>query len=129
MNASARSNDITAIEEVVWTYLDGLHEGDAAKIAKAFHEASHLYSAGDDGVVDLPREEWLEKVAKRPSPKAQGHARIDRILSIDQSGPATASVKVACAVPPRYFTDYLLLLKLNGAWRIVSKSFHTEIRD
>jgi len=129
MNVRAHSNDIAAIEAVVWTYLDGLHEGDPAKIAAAFHEVSHLYSASEDGVTDLPRESWLVKVKERPSPKSQGHPRSDRIVSIDQSGPETACVKVECAVPPRFFTDYLLLLKTGGTWKIVSKSFRTVIKE
>ena len=31
------AGDIEAIEKVVWTYLDGLHEGDTGKLAQAFH--------------------------------------------------------------------------------------------
>ncbi|MDX2155628.1 MAG: nuclear transport factor 2 family protein [Hyphomicrobiaceae bacterium] len=129
MIAEASPNELAAIETVVWTYLDGLHEGDTIKLAQAFHEVSHLYSAGADGVADLPRAKWFELVASRPSAKAQGLPRSDRIVSIDQSGPETAFVKVECAIPPRYFTDYLLLLKTGGNWRIVSKSFRTVMRD
>ena len=49
------SQEIPAIEKVVQTYFDGLYEGDTKKLAAAFHEVSHLYSAGPDGVQDLPR--------------------------------------------------------------------------
>ena len=129
MSAIPTANDINEIEKVVWTYLDGLHEGDTKKLAKAFHEVSHLYSAGPDGVADLPRAKWFEMVASRPSAKSQGLPRTDRIVSIDQSGPETAFVKVECAIPPRFFTDYLLLLKTGGGWRIVSKSFRTDVRS
>lgn len=122
------TNDIREIESVVWLYLDGLHEGDPEKIAGAFHEVSHLYSAGPDGVIDLPRAKWLDMIASRPSAKSQGLPRTDRIVSIDQSGPETAFVKLECAIPPRYFTDYLLLLKAGGQWRIVSKSFKTDTK-
>jgi len=37
-------------------------------------------------------------------------------------------VKLECSIHPRYFTDYLLLLKGKDGWRIVSKSFRTETR-
>ena len=50
------AGEIDAVEKVVWTYLDGLYEGDTAKLGKAFHEVSHLYSVSDGGVADLPRE-------------------------------------------------------------------------
>jgi hypothetical protein len=121
--------DIEAIEKVVWTYLDGLHEGDTDKLAKAFHDVSHLYSMEKGGVADLPRAKWFEFVKGRPSAKSRGLARTDRIISIDLSGPETAFVKLECSIHPRYFTDYLLLLKLEEGWRIVSKSFRTDTRE
>jgi hypothetical protein len=123
-----RASDIAAIEAVLWTYLDGLHEGDADKLAAAFHPVSHLYSDDKGSVSDFPRDRWLDMVRNRPSPKSQGLARHDRIVSIDQSGPATAFVKLECAVPPRHFVDYLTLLKTNEGWRNVAKAFKTEVR-
>jgi hypothetical protein len=123
------AGEIEAIEKVVWTYLDGLYEGDAGKIARAFREGSHLYSMHEGGVADLPREKWLEMVRGRPSPKSKGLKRTDRVVSIDLSGPETALVKLECAIPPRYFTDYLTLLKLNDGWRVVSKTFRTDVRN
>jgi hypothetical protein len=38
------TTETAAIEQTLWTYLDGLHEGDADKIAAVFHPVSHLYS-------------------------------------------------------------------------------------
>ena len=123
------AGEIEAIEKVVWTYLDGLYEGDTAKLGQAFHEVSHLYSMEKGGVADLPRAQWFEFVKGRPSAKSRGLERTDRIVSIDLSGPETAFVKLQCSIHPRHFTDYLLLLKLEQGWRIVSKSFRTEMRD
>jgi hypothetical protein len=120
--------DIKAIETVVWTYLDGLYEGDTAKLQSAFHESSHLYSQAEGRLADVPRAKWMEMVAGRASPKSQGLKRTDRIVSIDLSGPETAFVKLECSIAPRYFTDYLTLLKLNEGWRIVSKTFRTDTR-
>src|SRR5262249_40853579 len=56
------SSETAAIEKTLWTYLDGLHEGDAEKIAQAFHPVSHLYSESNGDVVDVPREKWLDMV-------------------------------------------------------------------
>jgi hypothetical protein len=69
--------------------------------------------------------EWFKMVESRPSAKSKGSARADRIVSIDFSGPATAFAKVECQLPPRYFTDYLTLLKVDGRWQIIAKAFHT----
>lgn len=122
------TDDIRAIEKTVQTYFDGLYEGDADKIASVFHTVSHLYVANGSEVTDLPREQWLKMVRERPSAKSQNLERRDRIVSIDLSGPETAFVKVECQIPPRYFTDYLSLLKLGNQWRVVSKTFRADTR-
>lgn len=120
---------LSAIEAVVQTYLDGLYEGDGAKISAAFHPVAHLYNVVEGAVVDLPRADWLTMIAGRPSPASRSLPREDRILAIDMAGEDAACVKVNCCIPPRYFTDYLLLLKTAEGWKIVSKSFHTELRS
>ena len=124
----ATANAVAEIEAVIQTYFDGLYEGDVEKLAAAFHPVSHLYSEKDGDVADLPREAWFEAVRKRPSAASQGLARDDRILLLDLSGPETALVKVACQIPPRFFTDYLVLNRTRQGWRIVSKVFRAETR-
>lgn len=116
------------IEAVVQLYLDGLHEGDPDKIAAAFHPCAHLYSEEGGQVTDLPRAEWLARLATRPKPAEQGLSRHDRILAMDMAGEDLACVKLECAIPPRFFTDYLMLLRTADGWRIVSKVFRTDMR-
>ena len=51
------------------------------------------------------------------------NTREGRIISIDVEGNA-AMAKAEIAIPGwRIFTDYFLLLKYEGAWRIVQKSY------
>ncbi len=119
--------DIKAVEAMVRTYLDGLYEGDAEKLAHVFHPTSALTTAREDGTIQiLPREQWLEAVRNRPSPQKAGLQRDDHILTIDLVGPTLAMVKVKCQMPPRYFTDLLSLLKIESRWQIVQKVFMTE---
>jgi hypothetical protein len=121
-------SDLEAVQKTLWIYLDGLYEGDTKKLSAAFHEDSHLYTATDSKLSDTPRAKWLDMVAGRASPKSQGLKRTDRIVSVDFSGPETAFVKLECSIHPRYFTDYLTLLKFSDGWRIVSKTFRTDTR-
>ena len=123
------SDDRAAIEAVVQTYLDGLYEGDVDKLAAAFHPTSSLTYEENGVLTPLPRDRWLEAVRERPSPKARGLPRHDRILQIDQASPTAAFVKLECAIPPRYFTDYLSLLKVEGRWQVAQKVFATERRE
>ena len=124
------SSDVAEIEKVLQVYFDGLYEGDTKKLGAAFHPASHLYSAAPDGkAADMPRADWFKMVEGRPSAKSKGSERRDRIVSIDFSGPQTAFANVECQIPPRYFTDYLTLLKADGRWQVISKSFHTVTKE
>ncbi len=121
-------NDLRAIEAVTWTYLNGLYEGDVAKLEHAFHLTSALTTALEDGTIKIvPRDEWLKAVRERPSPKAAGMVRGDHVLTIDLVGPTLALVKVKCQMPPRYFTDLLSFLKVDSKWQIVQKVFMTEM--
>ena len=120
------NDDRAAIEQTIQTYFDGLYEGDADKLASVFHDTSALTFESEGKLSVLPLAQWLASVRGRPAPKATGLARDDGILLIDQSGPTTALVKVKCQIPPRYFTDYLNLLKVNGQWKVAQKVFATR---
>ena len=122
------TDDRKAIEQAVQTYFDGLYEGDADKLASVFHETAALTFEQNGELVALPLAKWLESVRARASAKSKGLARDDAILLFDQSGPASAFVKVKCQMPPLYFTDYLSLLKVGGKWVVAQKVFATEVR-
>ena len=62
-------------------------------------------------------------VENRLSPKDRNQPRYDRIISIDISGPEVALAKVQIAYGDRFFTDYLSLLKIDGRWQIITKTF------
>jgi hypothetical protein len=126
---TAMPDDATAIRAAVTTYLDGLYEGDADKLASVFHPTSALTWEENGALTPLPRDEWLEAVRNRPSAKARGLSRHDEILQVDQASPTMAFVKLKCAIPPRFFTDYLSFLKVDGKWQIAQKVFASELRD
>ena len=55
---------------------------------------------GEFQVLTVP--DWLDRVRKRPSAKAEGKPREDFIVTIDRSDDQTAFIKVRCQLP-RYF--------------------------
>lgn len=112
------------IEAVLQAYFDGFHDGDRSTLETIFHEECRLCSPVDGQVRTETRNAWLERVATRPSARSQGLDRHDRIVTIDMSSTSTAFAKVECAMPPRYFVDYLTLVHTAGqGWLIVSKTF------
>lgn len=129
MSDSFHDDTIAEITALLQDYFDGLYDGDLDKFARVFHPNSHLYATDGAALSDLPRAEYFELIRGRTSPRDQALARYDRILSIHKAGPDTALATVNCAIPPRYFTDYLTLLRSAGGWQIISKTFHTEIHE
>ena len=123
------SYDRSTVEKVVNLYFDGLYEGDADKLGAAFHPTADLrwQEKGDLKILTVP--DWLAWVRKRPSGKAEGKKREDFIVTIDKSDDNTAFIKVRCQLPPRYFTDYLTLVKADGRWQVISKTFHTVKKE
>lgn len=119
------------IKEVLGLYLDGLYEGDVSKISAAFHPTCLLtsYNETTNEVGIVTRDKWLDLVRNRDSPGKLRLQRHDEILSIDVISNCTAFVKLNCAIPPRYFTDSLNLMKLGGQWVIMQKLFAVEYRD
>lgn len=123
------SHNRSSVEAVVQQYFDGLYEGNADKLGEVFHPSADLrwLEKGELKVLTVPN--WLDRVRTRPSAKAEGKPREDVIVSIDRSDESTAFIKVRCQLPPRYFTDYLVAMKLADGWRIVSKSYRYDLRD
>jgi len=123
------TDDVKIIEGVIQSYLDGLYESDAGKIASVFHPTSALTSVTNDGeLVITPRDScWtrsgrdLRRSSRACPPRSS--------MTIDLVSPTMAYVKLKCAIPPRFFTDQLSLLKIDGRWQIAQKVFTTEMRE
>ncbi len=120
-------SDLMDLEQALQVHFDGLHAGDTAKLGRLFHDVAHLFSVSDGKLADMSREQWFDMVRMRRSAQSQDLPRRDWVVQIDRSSPTTAFAKVYCQIPPRYFTDYLTFVKLAEGWRIVSKTFHTEM--
>lgn len=120
--------DIRALRAVAQAYFDAAYEMDADKFASIFHHLSSVTKVGDDGNVSVtPVEMWLAAVRNMKAPKQLGSERYDEIVSIDVVR-ELALLKLKLQIPPRYFTDMLSCLKVNGTWKIVQKVMTAETR-
>lgn len=117
-------NDFQAIEQLAHDYFRLLHEGDVAAAGAMFlPQCNLLCPMPDNSITHMTLDQYVAIVAGRTSPKDAGHPLFGRVISIDQSSEKTALLTVECAVQPRYFTDYLSLIKDNGRWRIAAKVY------
>ncbi len=111
------------IVAVLQDYFDGFYASDVDKLKGVFHPDCHLISATGGPLVNDPMDVVYARVAGRRPPAAENQKRLDRVLSIDKSGPEAALAKVQIAIGPRLYTDYLNFLRIDGRWQIVSKIY------
>ena len=121
--------DRSTVEAVIQHYFDGLYANDADKLGAIFHPSADLrwVEKGELKVLSVP--DWMAMVRKRAGKTSDPKPREDFIVTIDRSDDNTAFVKVRCQLPPRYFTDYLIAMKLADGWQIVSKSYRYDLRE
>jgi hypothetical protein len=121
--------DRSSLEAVVQHYFDAVYEGDVDKLGAIFHPSADLRSLEQGRLKVIRMPDWLDYFRKRPSAKAEGKPCEDFIVTIDRSDESTACIKVRCQLPPLYFTDYLVAMKLGDGWQIVSKSYRYDLRE
>ena len=128
MQKSSTDTDIGGLVAVATAYFDAAYEMDADKFASVFHHSCSVTKVGEDGNVSVtPLEMWLAAVRNMKAPKQLGLERHDEILSIDVVR-ELALLKLKLQIPPRYMTDMLLCLKVNGTWKIAQKVMTSETR-
>ena len=111
-------SEILQITATLMDYIDGTANGEPEKLKRAFHPDFNLYTISNDSL-------WVRSGEKYVSNIKEGEKsnRIGRIISIDYENDA-AIAKAEIVIPNwRIFTDYFLLLKYEGRWKIVQKSY------
>ncbi len=126
---SSYDDQIQSITETLGDYFSGIYDGDAGKLERVFLPEASLFSATDGPLIAMPVADYVDVVRNRPSPASTGAVNTDCIYSIDLAAPEMALAKVGLSVPPKIFTDYLTLLKVDGRWRIIAKAYTYRLED
>lgn len=121
--------DYAALVDQLRDYFDGLYFCDTKRLARVFHPAATYACATDGTLLKLGMDEYFPVVEKREPPASRNETRRDRIVSIEFAGPVTALARVECAIGPKFFTDLLTFIKLDGRWQIIAKVFHYDLME
>ena len=117
-----KNKEDVAIETVIKNYFQGYLNADPETLLKAFHSGARLFCVGENGILETTEmSDWLKNLADRRAKGdiRQADARIDSIEVSDDA----AVVKVTLVFNAFQFTDYLSLLRLGSAWKIVNKIY------
>jgi hypothetical protein len=120
---AAQEADVELAKVPLNNYLRGHATGDPAFILKAFHQDARIMSMREGRYTSLSVDEFARLFTWKPGPdEAQRKRTIERL---DVTGTA-ASATIVLDYPAIRFVDYMSLLKIDGEWKIVNKSFHAE---
>ncbi len=115
-------NSQTELDQITSTlndYIEGTANGEPERVKRAFHPELNLYTIANDSVRIWYGQNYIKGIKE-----GRKSNRIGRIVSIDYENNA-ASAKIEILIPnaKRKYTDYLLLLKYQGRWKIIHKSY------
>jgi hypothetical protein len=115
--------DIKAAKVPLENYILGHKTGKAGYMRKAFHTEGKLMSMRDGKFATVDFEKFFSYFTGEPAKDEVKRER--RIESIEMTGNMAVG-KIILDYPTVKFTDYMILLRINGDWKIVNKSFYAE---
>lgn len=114
------SNDRQLISKTVQLYFDGMMQRDKAKLENAFIPEARLIGFRGENFTLTNFETWAESTSKG-EPRSLSDYK-NEIVSIRVQGNA-AAVETELYWPGIYYYDFLTLMKIEGTWKIVNKSW------
>jgi len=121
--AAAQDKETESAKIPLNNYLQGQTTGNPEFIRKAFHKDARIMTVRENKISNLSVEEFAGFFKGKSADDEVQRKR--KIESLDVSGNA-AIAKITLDYPTVKFTDYMSLLKIDGEWKIVNKSFYVE---
>jgi Putative lumazine-binding len=125
VTGSAQHADAEAVRIPLDNYLKGHATGDGEFFKKAFHTEGNMIFVRDGKYTTRSFTEYIAGASGKPA--ADESKRKRWIESVHVVGNAAMAI-IILDYPAVKFTDYMSLLKINGEWKIINKSFFAEPR-
>lgn len=121
--ALPQTSDDQGVRAAIAQYFRGHATGDGAEMRKAFLPTAHIEGVRNGVFTSWTVEEYCSRFTGKPA--ADEASRQRTIDSVDFSG--TAAIARATLVHgATTFTDYFVLLKVGGEWKIANKVYSAQ---
>jgi Putative lumazine-binding len=121
--APAQSGDDQGVRAAVNVYLRGHATGNGDEMRKAFLPTAHIEGIRDGKFVSWTVDEYCSRFTGKPA--ADEATRKRTIDSVDVSG-TSAMARATLVHGATTFTDYFVLLKVDGEWKIANKVYSSR---
>lgn len=114
--------EIKAVADALSPYIESASTGDGAHIRTAFYDHAHIVGSMGGTFYDLDADAFRDAVqAGGASPDVE-----HQIAWVDISGPAAAAKVEFVNWLGNRFTDFFVLYKHDGVWKISGKVYDTH---
>jgi hypothetical protein len=124
--AQQTADEEAAVRAAVQHYLIAHATGDGSHHEMVFHPEAKLFWIRDGALSTRTSAEYIAGSPGKPADDEDQRRR--EITMVDVTGDA-AVAKVVLDYPNALFTDYMSLLKIDGEWRIVNKTFTVQPKE
>lgn len=122
----AQTSEKDAVRVPLDNYIKAHATGDPEYARKAFHTLGNMIWIRDGKYAIEPFDSFIERAfTGKPAADEEKRKNGRRIEAIDITGDA-AVARIVLDYPAVKFVDYMTLLKINGEWKIVNKSYYAE---
>jgi hypothetical protein len=121
--APAQQADEQGVRAAVNVYLRGHATGNGDEMRKAFLPTAHIEGNRDGKFVSWTVDEYCSRFNGKPA--ADEASRKRTIDSVDVSG-TSAMARATLVHGTTTFTDYFVLLKVDGEWKIANKVYSSR---
>ena len=122
---SPEANDEQDVRSVLHRYVTGYINADEAALRDVFADDAVMNGSLGDRLVAGTPEPFINRVASEPSLASQGLDPRYEIAEVAVTGKAASATLKEYGFGPFNFTDYMHLIKRDGRWKIISKTFST----
>lgn len=118
-------SDEEGIKRAIGYYFQAHATGNGDYLREAFHPVAMLFFVRDNELAQFTLEEYIALFDGNAPADEEG--RVRTIDHIEISGNAAVAT-ITLDYPNAYYTDYMSMLKIDGVWKIVNKTFYMIAR-
>jgi hypothetical protein len=121
----AQGTEVEAAKAPLQNYIRAHETGNADFMRKAFSSDAKIVGYMGGNMISWSLEQYAGRFSGKPANDESQRRRSFEIL--DLAGDAAVG-KVVLDYPTVKFVDYMTLLKIDGEWKIVNKSFNAQTK-
>jgi len=124
IETQAQTTNLQSIENTIGLYFDGMINHNAKSIEKAFHPSASMKWNEEGKYMEVNAVEALSDYLNSNDPVKTK----TNIVAVNVIGDA-ANAQLELEYETFYFVDFMHLMKTDGEWKIVSKTYTTVPKD